>query len=292
MANTNFPGPDLGKLALGTETVGGEVLPRFVLMDGAATPTISNLPAAEYYTQIRRGLITGQSMVAIIGHDDAVTTTKTTISPTLTTLNIDQSDLDATPATVDVASSNVNDTSAGSGMRTCTLSGLNSSGVAQSETITLNGQTEVTSSNTYSAVLGLRGLTWGAGKLNAGEIWCGNGTFTAGVPATKYFTIETGLNKATTAYYVVPAANTFYAEKISLFLGSAGKDVKLFLESSTDGVNFITEDPFEIESGSEYHGDIIALPGFVAGTHIRVEGISSAATTSVTVTLAGVLIAD
>lgn len=279
MPDIEYPGKNLGSLNLGGETVSGEVVPRVVLM-------------GDYYTRVRQGAIAGHSMVMIIGHDDAVTTTKTTVSPTLTTLNIDQSDLDATPATVDIASSNVNDTSAGTGLQTCRLSGLSSAGVAQSETISMNGQTEVASSNTYSAVCGLRGLTWGSGTVNAGEIWAGNGIFTAGVPATKYFTIEAGLNKGTTAYYVVPAGHTLYAEKISLLLGSSGKDLKFFIESSDEGVNFVTEDPFEIESGSVFPGDVIALPGFVAGTHVRIEAISSVSSTSVTVTLSCVLIAD
>ena len=52
-------------------------------------------------------------------------------------------------STMTVSSSDVNDTSAGTGARTVLISGLNASYNEASETIILNGQTAVTTVNTY-----------------------------------------------------------------------------------------------------------------------------------------------
>ncbi len=245
----------------------------------------------DYNLEVLRGNVAGHTMVAIEGHDEDLTTTHTTIHPSGTTLNIDQSGIDATPATVDVASTDADDTSAGAGVRTLTLSGLDSSGVAQSETITMNGQTEVTSSGTYSAVLGLRCLTWGASTFNEGTIWCGNGTFTAGVPGTKYFSMNPEFNNALTAYYVVPAGKTLYLREFTMTVATTNKDVEFFIDQSANGVNWFTEIVFGMEPG-EFQDDLRAIPGIVAGQHVRVEGISSASGTDVSTVLSCELVDD
>lgn len=215
----------------------------------------------------------GHSMVSINGHDDTLDSTKTTIAPNLSTTNIDQS---ALSGTVDVASTDANDTSAGTGLRTALLIGLDTSGDAQTEVITMNGQTEVTSANTYSAVTGLRTITTGAGNVNAGVLWAGNGTFTAGVPTTRYFTMDALLNKALTAYYVVPTGKTLYLRQLTLTVATSNKDVEFFIEQSSDGSVWLTEAAFGLATGN-FQGNIRAVPGIASGTHIRIEGQSSAA---------------
>ena len=139
---------------------------------------MSYIGTKDYNLEVLRGNVAGHSMVSINCEIETLTTTRITISPNLTTELIDQSGLHATSATVDVASDDANDTSAGTGLRTLTLIGLDDSGVAQTETITTSGQTEVTSANTYSAIHGWRGLTYGSGNTSAGNIYIGNGTFT------------------------------------------------------------------------------------------------------------------
>lgn len=247
----------------------------------------------DYRLQVLRGKVSGHSMVPIEGHDDELANTQTTIAPTLASGNIDQSGLTTTPATVDVASTDANDTSAGTGLQTVTLTGLDSSGDAQSETISMSGQTEVTSANTYSAVHGLRSLTWGAGNTNAGTVWCGNGTFTAGVPATKYVSMHIGHNVSMTAYYVVPNGKTLYARHLTLQLGTASKDVEFYVEHSSNGINWFTEQIFELESGSEFGTSVEDLAGFPAGEHVRIEAVAATAgSTKVTAILTCELITD
>jgi hypothetical protein len=90
--------------------------------------------------------------------------------------------------TMTVSSSDVNDTSAGTGARTVLISGLDGSYNEISETITMNGQTPVTTSNSYLRVNRALVLTAGSGGVNAGIIYVGTGTVTSGVPANKYTT--------------------------------------------------------------------------------------------------------
>ena len=165
--------------------------------------------STDFNLEVKRGNVAGHAAFVINGHDSDLTTTQTTVFPTATTTNIDQSGIAATPSVVKVASDNANDTSAGTGARTVTITGLDSSGNAQTEVVSLSGTTEVTSSNTFSAINGMRVATVGSGQKNEGDIYCGTGTFTAGVPSTVYYAMDPGTNKASSAYYVVPAGKTF-----------------------------------------------------------------------------------
>ena len=254
---------------------------------------MSYFPGNDWDIEVRKGNVPKHSVVSIIGHAETVGTQKITITPELSTGDIDQSDLTTTAATVDVASTSANDVdTTGTGLRTLLLMGLSGAGVPQSETIALNGQTEVTSVNTYSAVLGFRGLTAGTTNSNEGVIWVGNGVFTAGLPATKYFSGDIEFNKGHTAYYVVPAATTFLGTKFIANLSSTNKDVEFFIETSVDGIFWVTEVAFGMTSGATMESIIRAMPPFAAGTHIRIRAESTTATTDITVILDGYLLAD
>lgn len=245
---------------------------------------VKELVLQDYNLEVLRGNVPGHVMVSISGHDETLTTTRTTITPTITTANITQSAIAATPAKVKVASTDADDTSAGAGVRTLTLEGLDSSGDAQTETITMNGQTEVESTKLYSAILGWRALTWGATTYNEGTIWVGSGTFTSGVPAVQMFAGEIRENRGNTAYYVVPNGKTLYQRYITINVATTNKDCDFFIETSTNGLNWFTQPNYGMEP-SEFQGKIIATPGLPAGSHLRVEGISSASGTDVIVIL-------
>lgn len=84
-----------------------------------------------------------------------------------------------TNRTMSVVSSSASDAAAGTGARTLTLSGLNSSYADISETITLNGTTPVVSSNSYVMLNNTLVATAGSSTTNVGVI-----TITASVDAT------------------------------------------------------------------------------------------------------------
>jgi hypothetical protein len=79
-----------------------------------------------------------------------------------------------------------------------------------SETVTLNGQTAVNTTNSYLYVNQFYVVTVGSGGANAGDINAGTGVVTAGVPAVLYDLIAAGFNNRTTAHYCVPAGYTGY----------------------------------------------------------------------------------
>ena len=109
-----------------------------------------------------------------------------------------------------VSSSSTDDTSAGTGARTVTLFGLDADYNEISETITLNGQTAVTTTNSYLRIFRMVVNSAGSGGENAGVIYAGTGTVTSGVPANKYATIAIGDNQTLMALWTVPANHTAY----------------------------------------------------------------------------------
>lgn len=124
--------------------------------------------------------------------------------------------------TMTVSSSDANDTSAGTGARTIQISGLDGSYNEVSETIIMNGQTAVTTSNTYLRVNRALVLTAGSGGANAGIIYVGTGTVTAGVPVNKYTTINgDGLNQSLQAFWTVPAGYTAYIYQTNISTGNS-----------------------------------------------------------------------
>ena len=109
-----------------------------------------------------------------------------------------------------VSSSSTDDTAAGTGARTVEIFGLDSNYNEISETVTLNGQTAVNTTNSYLRIN--RGIvkSAGSGGQNAGVIYAGTGTVTAGVPANKYLSIAIGDNQTLMALWTVPAGYTAF----------------------------------------------------------------------------------
>ena len=109
-----------------------------------------------------------------------------------------------------VSSSSANDAALGTGARTVSVQGLDQSYNEVAETVTLTGQTEVLTTNTFIRVFRAFVITAGSGGTAAGTIYVGTGTVTAGVPATVYAEIALGDNQTTMATWTVPAGYTFF----------------------------------------------------------------------------------
>jgi hypothetical protein len=124
--------------------------------------------------------------------------------------------------TMTVSSSDTNDTSAGTGARTVQISGLDGDYNEISETIILNGQTAVTTTNSYLRVNRALVLTAGSGGANAGIIYVGTGTVTSGVPANIYTTINgDGTNQTLQAFWTVPANYDAYVHQTNISTGNS-----------------------------------------------------------------------
>jgi hypothetical protein len=138
-----------------------------------------------------------------------------------------------------ISSSSTDDASAGTGARTVTIVGLDGNYDQVTETVTLNGQTAVNTTNSYLYVNQFYVATAGSGGANAGNINAGTGVVTAGVPAVLYDIIATGYNNRTTAHYCVPAGYTGYLTTGLVTTGqvTGSTSVTAFLKQhGTDGI--------------------------------------------------------
>jgi hypothetical protein len=166
--------------------------------------------------QVSRGQIQGHSTVIVFGYNPDVDTSEETIWP--------DGGLIPHPTVASVlkiSSSDANDTSAGTGAQTVYIEGVDGNFNVVSETVELNGQTAVNTTNLYLYVNSFYVATVGSGGANAGNINAGTGTVTSGVPAVLYDIIAIGYNQRTTGHYCVPAGFTGYMTEGSISAGQA-----------------------------------------------------------------------
>jgi hypothetical protein len=126
----------------------------------------------------------------------------------------------AAASVLKVSSSSASDAAAGTGARTVQIQGLNAAYEAVVETVILNGQTEVNTTNSYLRVNKMTVLTAGSGGTSVGNIYAGTGTVTAGVPAV--VVNQTGIlsNESESAFYTVPAGFTAYITRWTMSSGN------------------------------------------------------------------------
>ena len=184
--------------------------------------------------QVARGQIQGHTVVQVFGYNPDLDTSEESIWPDGGTVP------HPTVASVlKISSSDANDTSAGTGARTVFIEGVDGDYAVASETVTLNGQTAVNTTNSYLYVNKFYVLTAGSGGENAGNINAGTGVVTAGVPAVLYDIIAIGYNNRTTGPYCVPAGYTGYMVVGIITSGQASgsTSVTSFLKQrGTDGL--------------------------------------------------------
>lgn len=105
----------------------------------------------------------------------------------------------------DIASTSVSDTSAGTGARTVLIYGINGSYNRVTETVTMNGGSNVATANSYLHIHLIQVQTVGSGGVNAGKI-----TATAQTDATVTCSIEIGEGQSASTIYLVPTGYTAY----------------------------------------------------------------------------------
>jgi len=171
------------------------------------TPSISlNDTTEPFELQLARGQIDRHRAVFKFGYNDVVGSTEETVWS--------QGGLYSYPASatvMTVSSSSASDTAAGTGARTVRVYGLDADYNEIDELITLNGQTAVNTTKSYLRTFRMIVQTAGSGGVNAGIIYMGTGTVTAGVPANKYALVDGfGDNQTMMLVYTVPAGYTAY----------------------------------------------------------------------------------
>lgn len=167
--------------------------------------------------QVSRGLIAGHRSVHVFGYNFDVDTTEASVWPYTGKIPRPTAALQMT-----VSSSSANDAAEGTGARTVLVMGLDASFREISETVTLNGQTAVTTTNAFIRVNYMRVMTTGSSLSAEGDIFIGTGVVTAGVPATVYDLIKYDYNNSITAHYTIPAGYTGYVMQGLFSAGQSG----------------------------------------------------------------------
>ena len=110
--------------------------------------------------------------------------------------------------TLNVVSTDADDTSAGTGARTVEIEGLNSSWAVITETVSMNGTTNVTTTNSFLRVYRVRVVTAGSTGVNEGTITCTNTTSSNVIGQISLG--SSGFGQSLMALYTVPAGKTAY----------------------------------------------------------------------------------
>ncbi len=128
-----------------------------------------------------------------------------------------------------VSSDNPADDAAGTGARTVKVTGLDANYVEINETITLVSTTAVTTTQAFLRVYRAQVLSAGSGEENAGTIYIGASTVTAGVPAEKYAAISPTENQSLMAIWTVPAGKTAFMRRLTACTGATAADLGVLL---------------------------------------------------------------
>jgi len=136
--------------------------------DGSATDVslAAPLPIRDFFLEVAKGNVTGHFIVNKFGRNsDIDTAAEETIWA-----NGGMYTFPTAAQTLDVVSSDANDTSAGTGARTVEIQGLDGSYDAVTETVTMTGTTPATTTATFLRVNRAMVKTAGSGGVNAGAI--------------------------------------------------------------------------------------------------------------------------
>lgn len=246
---------------------------------------MSNFGTSDFDLRVRQGDVTGHEAIDINGYAEGMGTTEQSVWGHASILSRALID---TASTVKAASTSANDDSAGTGAQTITLTGLDASGAVQTETVTMDGTTEVTSANTYSAINTVEVATVGSGQTNDGNIWIGNGTFTSGVPGTKYAFIEAGDGISKFGAYVVPAGKELYLQDVITMVNNTSKSVDLRVRKYDGTIESIIT--HVLLGQNSLVAPILAAPAIAAGSMIYLTGSVDSTTADVSVMAKAVLV--
>lgn len=200
-----------GDQGIQTLTVRNDTPSTLAGTDGDYQPLITDdkgkvyMSPEEYYLEAVRGNITGVSSVHKFGRNDDIDIASG--FEALWNGGAEYTGFDATAAeTVEVFSSDANDTSAGTGARTVEVFGLDSNYDEQNETVTLNGVTAVDTVNTYIRMPRAIVRTAGSGGVNAGTLTMRQKTTIANV----FCVLPIGYNQTMICAYTIPNGKTGY----------------------------------------------------------------------------------
>lgn len=172
---------------------------------------------------------------------------------------------------------------AGTGAQTLKVLGLDNNYNEISETITLNGTTNVLTSNSYLRVHTMYVITAGSGQTNAGVI-----TATASAAATVQGHVTIGYGRTTQCMYTVPAGKTLYIKSLTVSVEKS-KDIEVHLDVRKFGEIFVVRKVLRL---FEAAADIIIDHGIpiLEKSDFRIKGKTSAGTVGAAAEVVGILV--
>ena len=187
----------------------------------------------------------------------------------------------ATARILSFASTSTADTSAGTGMRTLGIEGVDTNNDYVFEVITMNGQTEVDSVASFLRINEMFILSAGTGEANAGIIYCSDSTdtFTAGEPQTRVYDIMgagEGISKV--GLYRVPNGQEYYLKNTTISSDSSATKLSIIRVVKVSTSLTTLEIGKAFSSGGVTQLDLSNLGKITAGTDILVLGKSSSGT--------------
>ena len=186
----------------------------------------------------------------------------------------------STATLIKVASANAADAADGTGMRTIRVIGAGADGSVQTEDITLNGTTAVSSTKTWKMIYAVYGLTFGTGLANAGIIYIADdgATFTSGNPATpeEALIIPVGENAAFAANFIVPAGLSYKVKTLKVGVSTQPVVLSVYVYNATAGA---WSGPVTIPVGNVGFWTVECPLGISldAGDGIRIDALSTTA---------------
>lgn len=194
-----------------------------------------------------------------------------------------------------LVSSSTDDAAAGSGARTVQVKGLIDWDTAEvTETVTMNGTSDVLTANDYVIIHRMEALTFGASGPNVGEI-----SAVAVTDGTTTAFIVAGKGQTDMAIYGIPSIYTFFMDQFyaSFLKGTGAAAVAtISLLCATDPENqpgvFIDKHPDGLnKTGTSNHDHSYPVPKDFPGPHIlKVQGETDAADSIVTAGFTGSLV--
>lgn len=243
----------------------------------------------DFYFRIARGLVSGHTFERKFGHNDTVGTTAEVIWDAGGAYN-----WLASAQTLNISSSSTDDAAGGTGALTLLVLGLDANFNLQEEIVVLNGQTIVTTANTYRRVYRLIVATEGSSEdANAGDISVFTGTETNGVPDTVtqvYAQIVVAHGQTLMTPYTIPANKTGYLLSGWATSGAGKNAVLQFFARPFGGAKNIKFD-FDILD-TEFIREFRVPLAFPAKTDIWVEAKIGAGTTKVSAGFDMILVDD
>jgi hypothetical protein len=191
-----------------------------------------------------------------------------------------------------ISSSSANDAAAGTGARTISISGLDANYDEISETVILNGQTEVNTVNSYLRISRMFVATAGSGATAVGTIYAGTGTVTSGVPANIFGMIAINANQTQMAFWTVPAGYTLYLMGVFYTSGNATANAWTnfqLIQRPLGGV-FRQQSSTRTAGSGDFVLDFHTPISFAEKTDIEIRAVASAGSSNVSAEFEGIYI--